>query len=62
MSISLLLVVFTTVWVAPFVAILSTERVECVCEAGDNAFGAFLGPGAGDSQDGDVVFVFEAAI
>ena len=62
MSISLLLVVFTTVWVAPFVSVLSTERVECVCEAGDDAFGAFLGPGAGDCQDGDVVFVFEAAI
>ena len=62
MGISLLLVVLTTVRVAPFVAVLSTERVECVCEAADDAFGAFLGPGAGDGQDGDIVFVFEAAV
>lgn len=62
MSIPLLLVALTTVRVAPFVAILSTERVECVCEAVDDAFGAFLGPGAGDGEDGDVVFVFKAAV
>ncbi len=51
-----------TVRVAPFVAILSGERVEFVCEAADNAFSGFFGPGAGDGEDGDVVFVFEAAI
>ena len=36
--------------------------MEFVCEAADNAFGGFLGPSAGNGQDGDVVFVFEAAI
>ena len=62
MSIPLLLVVFTTVRVAPFVAILSGERVKFVCETADNAFGGLLGPGAGDGENGDVAFVFEAAI
>ena len=36
--------------------------MECVCEAVDNAFSGFLGPGAGDGEDRDVVLVFEAAI
>ena len=62
MSIPLLLIVLMTVRMAPFIAILSGERVEFVCEAADNAFGGFLGPGAGDSEDGDVLLVFEAAI
>ena len=62
MSISLLLVVLTTFRVAPFVAILSTERVECVCEVVDNAFSGFLGTGASDGEDGDEVLVLEAAI
>ena len=62
MSVPLLLVALTTFRVAPFVAILSTERVECVCKAVDNAFSGFLGPGTGDGEDGDEVLVFEAAI
>lgn len=65
MGIPLFLVVFIlnmTVRVAVIIAILRAERVECICEAVEYAFGCFLGAGAGNGEDGNVVFVFEAAV
>lgn len=48
--------------VAEFIAVLCAEGVERVREAVDHAGGGFFGAGAGDGEDGDVGFVFEAAV
>ena len=57
-----MLLAFFGGWVAPFVAVLTSEFVEARGHAVDGAFGGFARFGADDCCDGDVGFAVEFSV